>query len=584
MDAEKIEAEVDSGRNDNRQVLQAIIIDVGDDVRRELAEKQVTPSSSRQPSKGKTKDPWSLIQGKYIAPPYPPMVLSKLIENSSVLGPCIEAMEINVESFGYRIAPAKPDLIKGKEEAVITELLEEKYRAELFFEECGNEYSFTKLRRLTRKDLELTGNAYWEIIETRPGSQEIDWMNLLPAYTVRLGKVDPALVQVTYKKRIWDGKKVTYVNRPVQRRFRKFVQVREGNDEPIWFKEWGDPRPMKWRTGEFLKEGEKLKDEDAANSILHFRLDCFYSPYGLPRFMGNLFALFGARSAESVNFFTLSNNNIPSMILAVSNGVLTDGTITRLKEFVNTQIKGKSNYSKFLILEAEPVMEGVREPGAMKIDIKPLTSDQIQDAMFVNYDKNSRAKIRESWRLPGLFIGETEGVNRATADALRTMTDEQVFNPERIDMDSIINQKILPYVTSVGIPNWRFRSNTPNITSDDDLVRLLSAGERTGGLTPEIARRLMEMILGEELGEIDPSTLPPDVPFTLTVAREAKNTAPVNMGTVAGIENLSGRKVKEVDPLDVLLGVSNALELQWGEIVDSLYNDDDEPDSEITED
>src|SRR5690606_13585994 len=151
----------------------------------------------------------------------------------------------------------------------------------------------------------------------------------------------------------------------------------------VWFKEFQDPRHFDNVTGQELKTPEAIqKARDAgrlANEMIHFALYCPRSAYGMPRFVGNMLGIYGDRAAEEINYITFENNNIPSMVVSVSNGQLTQGTVDRIEQFTEAQIQGSDNYSKFLIVEAEGFAEG-EDGGQIKIEIKPLTREQHTDA------------------------------------------------------------------------------------------------------------------------------------------------------------------------------------------------------------
>jgi len=63
-----------------------------------------------------------------------------------------------------------------------------------------------------------------------------------------------------------------------------------------------------------------------------------------------MLAIYGVRAAEEINYITFKNNNIPSMVLMISNGSLTQGSIDRITQFVETSIQGSDNRSKFRVL------------------------------------------------------------------------------------------------------------------------------------------------------------------------------------------------------------------------------------------
>lgn len=488
-----------------------------------------------------------ISQEKVVEPPFDLLVLAMLIEHSTELQPAVEAMEINIEGFGYRLDPRVkldvPEETLDPESKKNLKSLQKEVKAEHikltnFFNNCSIEDSFTAMRRQTRRDLELTGNAFWEVIRN-PVTGDIEQLNHIPSHTMRLGALDKDMVDFERKEpHLLEDGSVELKTRKLQKRFRRYVQAKLGSlsrsfgpgrgHKVRWFKEFQDPRVLDNETGDFVPESKlaSVPEEKRANEIIHWRLYTARSPYGLPRFIGNLITIFGDRAAEEINFITLKNNNIPSMAVLVSNGQLTEGSIARIQEFVESQVQGSENYSRFLLVEAEGQYEG--QEGGIKVDIKPLTDQQMRDQMFQEYGKNNASKIRRAFRLPPIFIGSADDYSKATAEESRRLADEQVFKPERDEFDSKMNKLLLP---EMGIRYHRFVSNGPNVTDDQDLIQILVAAERTGGLTPRIARNIISDILGRDLPEIDPAKLDPDIPFSLQVAEKVKNQAAMETGT-----------------------------------------------------
>lgn len=547
------------GQESNRQKLRALII--GPVIKQNLT----TGQSKELPSDDLLQQ--LTADGRVIEPPFDKLVLAMLPEQSTELGQVIEAMVQNIEGFGFRLEcrvriddPDCPVDLKN-------EALAEKSRLINFFKNCCVDHSFTELRKRTRTDLETTGEAYWEIIRV-PGTDQIIGLNHLPSYQMRLGRQDKDFTKFERATPVVkpDGtielETVTY-----QKRFRGFIQARVGFISRSfaqtygglirWFKSFGDPRIMNNENGDIVEEGKEasVPEEKRASEMLHHRIYSSRTPYGLPRFIGNLITVFGDRAADEVNFITLKNNNIPSMVILVSNGQLTDGSIQRIREFVETQIQPSDNYSRFLLLEGEGQFEGP-DAGQVKINIQPLTNDQHKDQLFQEYGKNNREKIREAFRLPPIFVGRSDDYTRATAEASRRLADEQVFKPERDEFDEMINKMLLP---AMGVRFHTFRSNGPNVTDDEDLIRILATAERTGGMTPRIARIILADIFGrEDLPAMDPS-IKPDVPFSLQMAEAIKNTAPIDAQLA----------VKSRDGiLAELLGLRDDLESELGRKLD----------------
>lgn len=454
-----------------------------------------------------------------IAPPFDMFVLATMEEQSSILGPCLDAMAINIEGLGHRIVPR--DKLSQYDETVDQAVKNELATIDNFFANAVLEGTLTGFREKLRRDLESTGNAYIECIPSYVDPTIPAGMSHLPSWTTRLCTMDkePTEYEVPRAVRGSDNKwSIHYF--PHRKNFRRYVQRKDYSGVKSYFKEWGDPRVIDYETGEVLaatwKEATDKQRLRAANPVIHLKLYCPRSPYGLPRYIGNLFTIYGSREAEKINYTTLKCNNVPALLMMVTNARLTPGSIARIKEFVEERIQGDNNYSTILLVEAEPISEGMKDPGTMKMEVTPLTENQHTDAMFVKYTDRNDDKVRQSFRLPPIFLGRADEYNRATADASRKLAEEQVFLPERNNVDSIFN---ITFVPALGAASVLFRSNTPNVTDNYELTQLLAVAERSGGLSPFISRLVVEDVLGRDLPDVD-SSIPSHIPFTLTMLRE----------------------------------------------------------------
>jgi len=562
-----------------------------------------TDGSTPEKTNTVPEEPFAALmeKGRVIEPPFDMLTLSMLAENSSELNQCVEAMEVNIEGYGCRFISRlrtsvtdKSDDVDGskpgdKQPPEVVESKSEYARLTNFFKYCTDE-SFVAFRRKLRRDMEMTGNAYFEVLrsgaanEDNPG--DICAFTHMPAYTMRLGRLDddPMLVDRKVVQLQPDGS-VKIATIKEWKRFRRFVQSRaiygygrqfQMLDSKVrWFKQFGDPRRMNKETGEFETEENKVPDNMLATEVIHLKIYSARTPYGLPRYIGNLLSIFGDRAAEEINYITFRNNNIPSMVVCVSNGQLTDGTIARIESFVESQIQGSDNYSKFLIVEGEPFGDEGEDGGQVKIDIKPLQNTQQKDALFQHYSEKNQDKIRRAWRLPPIFVGRSDEYSRATAEASRRLADEQIFSPERTEFDELMNRVIFP---EMGVVYHTFKSNSPNTTDNAQLVAILAGAEKTGGMTPRIARQVLSDILGVELPDF-PDDFDADVPFSLTMAEAVKNeadaTEPGQQVTAlkvlkaAGLYDDDGLNLK-LDPdegMDTLVrklkGLNRAAELIW---------------------
>lgn len=519
-----------SGNEANRRALRNVKVRIFQMEKVEKAKDGEPGASNALP-----EDPFSAasIAGRVIEPPFDMLTLSMLPEHCGELGQCIEAMEVNCETTGHRYVSRlrmRPSGAIEGSTALASEAEAERVKLVNFFTYATNE-SWNQFRRRLRRDMEATGNAYIEVVRSQDG--EIQSFTHIPSYQMRLGILEDE-DQLASRKVLElqvDGS-VKVVIRKEWRRFRPYVQCRSVFHGQLrmsaglklrWFKEYGDPRPMDRDTGEIKAEGESLPEgRRGATEIIHLRLYSCRSPYGLPRYIGNLLSIFGDRAAEEVNYITFRCNNIPSMFLLVSNGQLTQGTLDRLNSFAESHIQGNDNMSKFVVVEGEPFdTETGEDGGQVKIEAKPLTNVQRTDEMFTNYRAANADRIRRAFRLPPIFMGVSNDYSYSTIQAARSLGDEQVFSPERSVIDDVINRFIFP---EMGIVYHSFKSNTPNTTDNVALVKIVAAAEKTGGMTPRIARSALEEILGMDLPPF-PAEFPADMPFSLTMAEAVKNKA-----------------------------------------------------------
>lgn len=488
----------------NKAILKATVISV--------SPKEISKRESAEIVEGGGFESFD-IANRIIGPPLSLAELSILSDFSTELGQTIEALEVGIEGFGGRLKLR--EMTEEQQKKNQKQIDEEEQFLIGLMKYPNPEESFTKLRKGTRKNLELTGNAWWELVPSRKNAKRYSCITSIKSGQVFITKSDK---DFTKTDRFFVDKELKTQKRTFMRRMRRFVQI-VGNKKVYW-KEFGDPRIIDRRTGDVA--GKSLAENKRASELFHFKIPTARkTPYGMPRFTGNIISVKGSRQSDETNLLTLMNNNVPSMAVILNGGMLTEGSVKRIQEFVDIQIKGSSNYSKFLILEGEAAHDGLSTPGSMKIDIKPLTGAQHSDQLWQSYDKNNADKTRRSWRLPPMMTGNMNNLNRSVAQESERIAEKYIYNPEREGMDESINTMILQQ----GIKFWEFKSNSPNVTNDEDLVKILSGAEKTGGMTPRIAREMLEDVLNKKLPAVD-ENIPdefkeffhPDIPFSLSLA------------------------------------------------------------------
>lgn len=486
-----------------------------------------------------------------VAPPYDPRMLCRLYEHSNALRQNVDGYATNIDGFGHHFEPcinldaddarekvreaiyldkllgaAGGDPVKVQEpsdeeiDAKIAELKRlmrmEHARAQSFFDYCGTEISFSTLRKRMRSDLEITGNAYWEVIRSAEG--EPSQFVMMPSHTVRLVKKDGKRVDVVQEMQRGP---ITFTKQKVIRVFRRYVQSVEGS-KPVWFKEFGDPRVVSSATGEAFDTVELMRAKEpqavVANEVMHFVVYSSTSSYGVPRWIGNLISVLGSRHAEEVNFLYFENKSIPPLAILVSGGRMASDSVARIQSFIDNEIKGKRNFHKVLILEAESggaaAMMGLENAGRCRIEIKPLTEAHLKDALFQEYDERNIDKVGMAFRLPRLLRGDIRDFNRASAQAALEFAESQVFGPERTETDFAINRMILP---ALGVRFWKFLSDGPRITDPKDMAEIIAQLTLAGVLVPKDGRALAaDRVFYRELARISADWT--EQPVALTVA------------------------------------------------------------------
>jgi PBSX family phage portal protein len=487
-----------------------------------------------------------------LEPAYDPNVLSVIYENSSALRQNVDSYITNVDGFGHAFVPTlettaedarekirdalrverarqKRDPRNATDSAVLatadeptdeevderlksleTEIRTERARLHVFFDNCTADMPFSGpegLRGLTRQDIEVMGNGYWEVL--RNGLGEVCQFNHIPGISVRLMPIDKDVTEVEIERRVslLSTEKVR-----VRKRFRRYVQVagdtRAGLESNIvvYFKEFGDPRTISSKTGRVYKSLEDMVKEDdekdalPATEVIAFKITSTRSAYGVPRWIGTLLSVMGTRQAEEVNFLYFENRSVPPMAILVSGGRLNDSTVGRLQDYIQNEIRGKRNFHKIMILEAESSGDSSgQQTGRMKIEIRPLTDSQQKDGLFQNYDERNADKVGQAFRLPRVLRGDVRDFNRSTAEASIDFAEIQVFGPIRQQFDWIMNKLIFP---ALGVKYHAFRSNAPTVRDPEALAKMIALLVSTSILTPFEARDLAQDVFNRAFENI----------------------------------------------------------------------------------
>ena len=409
----------------------------------------------------------------------------------------------------------------------------EQYLFKAFFETCCSDMSFTKLRRITRRDIESHGWGGWELLKDKIG--RLKRIKYIPGYTIRPLKSKGVQVQVE------EPDPMTLLSKDrtilVNRTFRLYVQVVE--DRKVFFKSPGDPRVVSMKTGKVYDTLEDLKapnnrpnkpgeGEDAvpANELLYFSLHDPRTPCPPPRWIGNLLRVLGTREADETNYFYLNNNSIPPAILMVSGGVISKQSRRKIESKIEAEISGSGKNHRLLVIEANAAGKTPNERNAQPtLSYQSMKDARQTDGMFGEYDKNSADSIGASFRLSPLLRGYTPSdLNRATALAAMSFSEQQVFGLLRDDEDWVINKIII--MLSLHFKFVAFKSNSPPTTSMEETSDLIAAAAPHGGLIPNEIRGIIGDVTNKDIPVIEEDWARQPISLTLSGvnAKETENT------------------------------------------------------------
>lgn len=424
--------------------------------------------------------------GDIIEPPYSLTELKLMGDYSSILQQCIDAYKTNIINFGIE-ADYKID-INGEKTEDVTKIKAEKEHTRLneFVRYLNLDESPETILGYVIDDREKTGNGYTEII--RDGTGMPVGIEYADAQYMRVcKKTTPEQVEYT----IMESGAAKKVNR--WKKFRKYVQMIDG--KKVYFKEYGDPRIMNSITGIF---DDNTPNNLIATEIYHFKIGS--GTYGKPRWIGTLISLYGARKAEELNLMYFKNGRHIPAAITVSNGKLDDDSYGKLQDYMDG-LQGTENAHKFLLLEAmgstqENLTNGDEKVTPAKVEIKSLAEVLQQDALFLEYDKNTRQKIRSSFRLPPLYTGESQDFTKATADTARKITEEQVFQPERKGIARILN---VLFLEPLEFNYVKLAVKGADFKDPIEIAKALDPLILGGAIAPNDLRGLAGQVLGQKL-------------------------------------------------------------------------------------
>ena len=312
--------------------------------------------------------------------------LKELVDNSTILPQCIRAYKNNISGFGISIH-YKEDYNEETEEMKAEWNLAQRTIA-LLNMDCMIKEIFENIVR----DRETYGISYCEVIRDMKG-------NVVQLEFI----IDTPTIDMTYPLEPYIESVFFYNGEAIRRKkkFRKFRQNVAG--KTVYFKEFGDPRIMDKRNGQYINIlDEQIDIDNQANEIIDFKVGSM--PYGEVRWIGQVLTVDGNRRAEVLNnAYFRKGRHTPLMIL-IKGGTLSDDAFEKLQNYMN-EIEGESGQHSYLVLEVEnnevsAQFNGTEQP---EVEIKDLASILQKDELFQEYQENGRKKVQSAFLLPDLY-------------------------------------------------------------------------------------------------------------------------------------------------------------------------------------
>jgi PBSX family phage portal protein len=452
-------------------------------------------------------DPFESFYGelRLVKPPYDFYSLYTIYEESDILQSCVEAMQRNVDGFGYHFQFKGNDLKEKKSPEAEAQLT----KANDFFNQVNGEESFATVRQKAREDLEVLGSCGYEFIRNK--RKELQLIYHIPFKRVRMSALTGRAVSVPVSL-TRNGKEVQ-VN--VKRYFRKFCQLDSNGKRARWFKSLGDPRDMDYRTGDYGTVAPQFR----ATEIWHIKNDFGGELYGMPRWIGAVMQVLGRRRSSYVNLDLFENQGIPPLLVLVSGGVLTDDGVGELEDLIRG-LRGLKKFNRIGLLESTVEGLGIDEKGSAKIELKNMAEFRKEDMLFDKYGGTTKNDVRQRFRLPDLYVGQSETYTHATAKAAQTVAEEQVFIPERMDFDEKVNIQLVRKELNVNL--WNYQSKGPKIVGSQELSSGVKTFAGVGAFTINHAIGVANAALGLDMSRFEEAWADYPIPIVLELIKSGR--------------------------------------------------------------
>ena len=444
-------------------------------------------SASRQIRR--QEDQWTdmIGRGVVLPPPYDLGKLIAIVEESDALPVLIRAMATNLTGYGFEAVPLFPT--KADDGAPLdppAEALAEKEALDLFLGSACLDDGLEGTHQKVDQDVETIGNGYLEVLRDLEGT--VREMKHVRGYTVRLGQLSQPIAVEQPFRHPTTGQLVTLRR---WRRFRTYLQL--DANQVVHFKQFGDPRHINWKTGEYSLE--PWGTDENGNSldgteILHRALYSCHSEYGVPRWVGATPHALAGRSAAELIVSWFSGAPIGAKLAMVAGGSWTTKSMERAVGKIDSMARGRENAWSLVFLEAEAIANkdimDESTPSPPRMGLEDLAYE-LPETLYSGPDSLLAVGFRaiaRMFQLPPIYWGGSDDFSRAAANTARAAAEEQVFVPERrTRWLQWWNSELLP---SMGINYWGIKLRGANTSDDAEDAKGIGGFIEGGGATPNM--------------------------------------------------------------------------------------------------
>jgi capsid portal protein len=479
-----------------------------------------------------------------IQPTEEPQDAYRVFKLSPILSSLIDALNVNVYSAGYTLAPVlatedpearesvrqalaylaawaqrdfehattiSDDAVNTELDRIRTRIGNEKQFLQAWLQRACPGSTFLTLCQLTGQDLEVQGDAYWEVLRDESGAPaKLIWA---PAWSIRAKPIQDEMIGVDVPVKL---SSYTWGMERQARRYRSYVQLDLNNSVIARYKEYGDPRCLSRGTGKYyLTLQDMLANpdewyEDAnhtkypplpATEILHFALaNPLSTAYGRPGYSGVFPVLNGTRDLSEENSTLIVDRKVPQMFVLIAGGVgVAPKEIERLEESIR-QNAAKGNRSIYFIQARSAKTDTGTLSPTPTIEIVKTKSEQYQDALGLEYHKHAERQVEHAYRFPAAALGRHEELTDTAIQAGYRFAEAQVYDPRRDSFDDRINSTLLPDL-GIQLTKYKTRARTPK--EPHELAQIIQVLMEAGVLTPDEGRVLAGDIFGRQFHDLE---------------------------------------------------------------------------------